>query len=351
MREGKRGAKDKDYELLGDKFHEWVSHNSKSGMNLNKSDDFKNLVMVEMSKMTELYLRLKEYSSKLVAGYEEVFYNSNRDLNYQIMLIISSIKNDDTDDIINKKIRMISKFVDDFASLRVFNFKKVNWNTNKYLLFRLMCKIRNQDCKTVGLNLVMTIKNTDLSFDNIKNFYLYQFSSSYMLHLLARFTDYVNVKMGNVSHFEEYMDRTQKNNTYDIEHILPDDYSSYEDCGFDDEEDFQDYRSLIGNLIILTRDKNRSYQNMKYSSKVKKYLSDNILAQSLNPETYKNNPQFLKIAKKYGFRSITKFTKQSINERADIYTKLAKDIWNPLIIKEIAGSWKDDEEKNFNNKK
>ena len=40
-----------------------------------------------------------------------------------------------------------------------------------------------------------------------------------MLHLLARFTSYVNVKMGNPSQFDVYVDRKRKGNTYDIEHF------------------------------------------------------------------------------------------------------------------------------------
>ena len=89
LREGKRGASDEDFELLGEKFHTWVRSNAKAKMGLNKSSDYKTLVMTEMSKVTDLYLKLKEYSSTLTDGYEEVFYNANRDLNYQTMLIIA----------------------------------------------------------------------------------------------------------------------------------------------------------------------------------------------------------------------------------------------------------------------
>lgn len=124
---------------------------------------------------------------------------------------------------------MAAKFVDDFATVRIFNFRKVNWNTNKYLLFRVMKDIRNQDCKTVGMVFVRTLRRMDVSIDAITKFSLNQFSGRYMLHLLARFTSYVNERMGNPSQFDIYVDRKRKGNTYDIEHILPDDYDSYKD--------------------------------------------------------------------------------------------------------------------------
>lgn len=346
LREGKRGANDEDFELLGEKFHTWVRSNAKAKMDLNKSSDYKTLVMTEMTRVTELYLKLKEYSTTLTSGYEEVFYNANRDLNYQTMLIISAVRKDDSEEDIKRKIQMVSKFVDIFATVRIFNFRKVNWNTNKYLLFRVMKDIRNQDCKTVGMVLVRALRRMDSSIDAITKFSLNQFSGRYMLHLLARFTSYVNVRMGNPSQFDVYVDRTRKGNTYDIEHILPDDYDSYSD-EFDSADDFQNSRQMLGNLIILTRDKNRSYQAMKYEEKVGKYIGDNVLAQALNSTAYQNNPQFITVAKEYGFEPIPKFTKGSIADRAKIYLQMAIDIWDSDAIKQIAGGWEDDVAKEF----
>lgn len=346
LREGKRGASDEDFELLGEKFHAWVRSNAKAKMGLIKSNDYKKLIMTEMSKVTELYLKLKTYSSKLTSGYEEVFYNANRDLNYQVMLIISAVRNDDTDEDVNRKIRMVSIFVDIFASIRIFNFKKVNWNTNKYLLFKVMLDIRNHDCKTVGMVLVRALRRMDVNIDAITRFSLNQFSGRYMLHLLARFTSYVNVRMGNPSQFDIYVDRKRKGNTYDIEHILPNDYDSYQ-ADFTDADDFQASRQMIGDLIILTRDKNRSYQDINYQEKVEKYIGDNVLAQALNKTAYQNNPQFLPIAKQYGFVPIDKFTKDSIAARAKIYLEMAVDIWDQNTIKDLAGGWNDDAEKSF----
>lgn len=346
LREGKRGAKDEDFELLGEKFHTWVRNNAKSKMGLMKSSDFKTFIMTEMSKVTAVYLNLHEYSNKLTPGYEEVFYNANRDLNYQTMLIISAIRNDDSAEDITRKIQMVSKFVDIFASIRIFNFKKVNWNTNKYSLFKVMREIRNQDCKTVGMVLVRALRRMDVSIDAITKFSLNQFSGRYMLHLLARFTSFVNVRMGNPSHFSEYVDRKRQGNTYDIEHILPDDFDSYSN-EFQNADEFQAYRQMVGNLIILTRDKNRSYQAMPYQQKVGKYPGDNVLAQALNSMAYANNPKFLQVAQQYGFAPIPTFTKASIADRANIYLQMAVDIWDPDAIKELAGGWDEDVEKDF----
>lgn len=346
MRDTKRGARDEDYELLGDKFHTWVRNNARTAMDLVKPKDYKDFVLTEMTRVTDIYLRMKEYGGKLTEGYEEVFYNANRDLAYQTMLAIAAIRNDDPEDVVRRKIQMTAKFVDDFATIRIMNFKKVNWNTNKYLLFHVMRDIRNEDCKTIGMVYVRTLRRMDVTVEGITRFSLNQFSGRYMLHILARFTSYVNVQMGNPSHFEEYVDRKRQGNTYDIEHILPDKYEDYKDS-FADYDDFETTRNQIGNLILLTRDKNRSYQAMKYTEKVQKYAGDNILAQSLNGIAYTNNPKFLGVANEYGFKAMPDFGKQSIADRAEIYLRMASDIWNPDAIKELAGGWTDDEEKGF----
>ena len=78
-------------------------------MGLNKSCDYKALVMTEMSRVTELYLRLKEYGTTLTPGFEEVFYNADRDLNYQTMLIISAVCNDDSDEDVNSNTKDIAE--------------------------------------------------------------------------------------------------------------------------------------------------------------------------------------------------------------------------------------------------
>ena len=344
LRETKKGAKDEDYELLGEKFHTWVRNNAKQKMGLEKPKDFKEFVLTEMTRVTNLYLRMKQYGEKLTVEYEEAFYNANRDLSWQTMLVIAAVKNDDTDDLVKTKIQMVTKFVDDFATIRILNFRKVNWNTNKYLLFHVMQAIRNEDIKTIGMVFVRTLRQMDIGVEGITKFSLNQFSGRYMLHILARFTSYVNARMGNPSHFEEYVDRKRQGNTYDIEHILPDKYEDYKDS-FTDYEDFEETRNQIGNLILLTRDKNRSYQAMNYSDKVQKYTGDNVLAQALNDNAYYNNPKFLEVANEYGMHSIPVFSKTSISDRAEIYMKMASDIWNADDIKKLAGGWSDEEEK------
>ena len=342
IRETKKGAEDRDFELLGEKFHTWVRMNARTEMQLTQPKQYKELVTIEMTLMTNLYLRMKAYSEKLTKGFEAVFYNAHRDITYQNYLVMSAVRVDDAPAVVDQKIRVIATFIDIFASTRIFNDKKINWNANKNLLFRVMCQIRNQDVKTIGVRLISALQRMSENLDAIQDFELNKTSRRYMLHMLARLTDYVNLRMGLASQFENYVDRNPKT-SYDIEHILPADYQSYKDL-FNDEEDFKNNREKFGNLILLTSDHNRSYQDMPYDQKVVQYMGDNILAQSLNAGAYKNNPKFLALSNEYGFKAYVRFDKTAIRERLQLYISLAKSIWNPAVIKELAGGWDDDVE-------
>lgn len=338
IRDTKKGAEDQDFELLGEKFHTWVRQNARNKMGLVQPKQYKELISIEMEQMTHLYLAIKDYSEKMTKGFEAVYYNAHRNITYQNYLIMSAVCIDDTPDIVEKKIQLVSTFIDIFASTRIFNYKKINWNTNKSLLFRVMIQIRNADIKTIGIRLMAVLQRMNESLDAIKDFELNQFTGRYMLHMLARLTDFVDVRMGHASQFTTYIDRSSKS-AYDIEHVLPNDYETYAE-GFNDEEDFSRNRSKFGNLLILTSDHNRSYQDMKYTDKVVQYLSDNILAQSLNEGAYQNNPKFIGLLSEFSFKPyMDNFGKEAIKERLQLYTQLAKAIWNSDALREIAGGW------------
>lgn len=101
IREGKKDAKDQDYEIVGREFHEWVRQNH-AKIGLVKSKEFYEFITVDFKFFAEIYLRLKQYSTIYTKGYEEVFYNADKELNYQYMFIISALTPTDSDEIIQK---------------------------------------------------------------------------------------------------------------------------------------------------------------------------------------------------------------------------------------------------------
>lgn len=343
LREGKKDSEDKDYELLGEKFHEWVRQNCKKQMGLTSSKDYKDFVIKEMNQMVDLYLRITKYSKALTVGFESVFYNANRDLNYQTLLMIAAVDKNDEPSIVDEKIKLIAMFVDVFASNRILNYKKANFNTNKAFLFKVLVNIRNKSTKEIAIVLTKALQDAHVGWDKFEDLnYENQFFKRYALHFLGRFASYINVQMGNPSEFDVYVNRNTKN-PFDIEHILPDMYSDYADF-FEDEKEFNAFRHNIGNLIILTKDKNRSYQDMPYSQKVQKYLGDNVvLTKAMNHLFHENNPLFIPLAKKWGIRPYAQMDKVSIRERVHAYLNISKEIWDISQIGTLVGGWTQEE--------
>ena len=86
----------------------------------------------------------------------------------------------------------------------------------------------------------------------------------------------------------------------------------------------------MGGLLILPRDKNRSYQDADYSTKLPLYFGENILAKSLHQDCYRNNPHFISLLStlKLSLSPIDDFTKDSFKKRQQSYKEIAEYIWN-----------------------
>lgn len=333
IREGKKGAEDKDYEIIGQAFHKWIREN-RLNIGLVNSSAFENFVLKEFKLFSNVYKKLKKYSNEFNEDFEYVFYNSDRDFNLQYQIILASICPDDSMDIIDKKINLVSCFIDQYISRRVFNFKTVNYSSVRYTMFNITKDIRRKSAGELKDILKEKLDNLEYNLDVIDDFYLNQFTGRYMLHILARITYYLDKNCGINSSFHNYINRSQKN-SYDIEHIWANDYGqSNHKVEFGTEEEFKHFRNKFGGLLILPKDKNRSLQDMEYKDKVKKYDSENLLARSLNKNCYINNPSFIRFIndKKLDFKYYNKFNKSEFIQRNNLYKDLCKRIWDVNIL-------------------
>ncbi len=351
MRQSKKDSQDMDYEIIGREFHEWIRQNHKQ-VGLNKSSDYYDFIKNKFSFFAKQYLRLKQLSKEYTSGYEAVFYNADKQANYQMWVILATLDEHDSEEITNTKIKLVSTYIDQYTARRIFNFSKFNWNSIKYEMFYIMKSIRGLSLDKLTVYLTQKLNDMSSKISGIidSSFCWNQFTGRYILHVLARFTDYVDVLMGDSSNFPSYINRNVKN-SYDREHVIPDKYEDYRDK-FSSLDEFNTYRQKIGNLVLLKLDKNRSYQNMTYSDKKEYYYSDNVLARSFNEKSYSNNPKFLNnVVSKYPFKAYSEFGKQGIDERQRLYYLLAEDIYKVDHLRKISGSW--DEEYNqllINNK-
>ena len=141
-------------------------------------------------------------------------------------------------------------------------------------------------------------------------------------------TDHIEVRGGLASRFEEYMSEGRKNG-YEVEHVWADHWEQHKD-EFVHETDFDEYRNRLGGLLLLPKTFNASYNDWSYAKKLPKYLEQNLLAQSLNPDAYVRNPP-LKRLKRAGlpFAGHKEFKKIDIETRQKLYVAIAKQVWDP----------------------
>ncbi len=327
IRERKRNATPGDFDIIGTAFHKWLRENG-NNIGLKKSVDYSDLVQKEFILFSNSYIRIAEYSAKLTEGFEYIFYNADRNFTLQPLILLASLDKNDTKEIIDAKLKIVSCFLDQYISIRIFNFKTLDYSAMTYTMFMLAKKIRRRALgQLVGI-LTEEIEIMEFSLDGIERFNLSGWTKRYMLHQLARITHFVEEQSGKDTKFDVYVNRSIKN-PYDIEHIWVDHFERYSD-EFESEEEFQRTRNMFGDLVLLPQDINRSLNDSTYSKKLPKYFGQNLLVSSLNENCYENNPNFLRFANANNlkFNPSNDFTKETIKERQNLYLEIAKLIWN-----------------------
>jgi uncharacterized protein with ParB-like and HNH nuclease domain len=326
IRERKKNAVPGDFDVIGTTFHKWVREHS-TQMKLSKSREFEDFVLKQFDKFSQIYLDLKTYSSTLTKGFEYVFYNADRNFTLQYQLILAAIDPSETKDISDNKIRLVSCFLDLYFTRRIFNYKTVDYSSIVYNVFMLSKKIRRKSLLELLDILKTEILSMEFQLEAINEFGLNGWTIRYMLHILARITDYIETQSGIPSNFSNYINREIKN-PYDIEHIICN-HPDWFEGEFPDEETFSRHRNKFGGLLILPMDKNRSLNDLTFEKKLPIYQGENLLAKSLNSDCYKNNPQFIRFyeARDLDFKPYNAFGKAELLERHKLYEDIAKKIW------------------------
>lgn len=331
IRERKKDALPGDFDIIGQGFHKWLREHTDL-VGLKRSADYENFVLHQFDKFSRLYLQLKQYSARLTPGFEHVYYNADRNFTLQYQLILATIDAAETKEVSDTKIRLMSCFIDLHFTRRIFHYKTVDYNAMLYNLFLLSKKVRRKALPELLPMLREEINAMDFQVTNITYFGLSMWSIRYMRHLLARLTEYIEVQSGLPSHFTSYVSSEIKN-PYDIEHVISNHYERHLN-EYSSEEEFQSYRNNIGALVLLPRDKNRSFNDIPSDVKIPRYAGENILCRSLCEAAYENNPQFLRFIERSGlpFRPHSQFTNSVVRERETLYKLLIERIWSVEVL-------------------
>ncbi len=329
IRETKRGAVNKDFDIIGGSFHKWV-RDERSKLGLNNSKDYE-LFIKKFAKYADVFIKIREAENSFDEETKYIYYNSRLNFTLQAQLLLAPICFEDGWDIILEKMNLVARFVDLLITSRVTNYRSVQYSTIKNYVFNITKRIRH--CSVDELKENLNELYLELDYDPsiaIPNLRLNSFTKKYIKNILARITGFIEEETGVASNYCNYMNN-RTSNPFEIEHIISDHFEWFTD-EYIDLEDFKNNRNSIGALLLLHKSINASLNDDTYEEKLVKYCSNegNIYSESLGEQAYKNNPKFLTFMNKNDllFKPYDAFGKEQIKERNKLLVQLVNLVWN-----------------------
>ncbi|MHC4143386.1 MAG: DUF262 domain-containing protein [Planctomycetota bacterium] len=336
IRERKRGAQPRDFDLIGTEFHRWV-RDHEEGLGLTASAAFGRFIQENFAFYSHWYERIRKAAESLIEGLETIHFNAQNNFTLQYPVLLAPLVRTDSENEILRKLRIVSSFLDILIARRIWNWKSTSYSTMQYNMFQLVIlKIRGKSSMELANILTERLAAEEETFAANDRFHLHGQNGRPIHRLLARMTDYVETRSGQSSRYTEYIQRHGKNG-YEVEHIWANHPERHEE-EFSHPTDFTEYRNRIGGLLLLPKSFNASYGDKPYAEKREHYFGQNLLAQSLHGKAYEHNPGFRRFLEESGlpFTAHAEFKKTDLDARQRLYRELAEQIWNPEnLLREV----------------
>ncbi|MEM6327646.1 MAG: DUF262 domain-containing protein [Bacteroidota bacterium] len=349
-RERRKGASDRDWELIGSVFHRWArDHAERLGLATEQghadSEGYERFITEAFPFFARAYRRILDASETLTPGLESIFYVAHNRFSWLTTVLLAPLAVTDDDDTVRRKMQATATYLDIWVMRRVVNYVQVGYNPTSYAMWLLCRDIRRLPLADLVDTLVTRLheEGAEIGFDGapsrgrrgIAALGINQFSKRYIAHLLARLTAHVEVGAGRANPFAALVDRDAKN-PFDIEHIWPDTYARFVDV-FDSQHEFREARDRVGGLLLLPQDVNRSLQHKPYEQKLPVYAKQNAYAGSLAPGYTDHQPQLTRYADEHGLPLVPfeHFGVAEQDARTELVRQLAHVVWSPDRIREV----------------
>lgn len=341
IRERRSGADPKDFDKIGTEFHRWVRDDRKR-IGLRASEDFSSFITKEFHFFSGAYEFARHKANTYDPDFGSIFFNAQNSFTLQYPLMLAPLRKSDDEKTVKRKMRLVATFIEIMLARRLWNFKAISYSTMHYRAFLIMKGIRGMELDALCENLIRRLaregsdREDYVDFHTQESFHLHGTNGPQVHRLLARMTEFVEAKSNGKTNYAQYATRSTRKGGYQIEHLWANHPDRHKD-EFSFPGEFDAYRNRIGGLVLLPAPDNASYSDMIYSDKVEHYAKQNLLACSLHPLAYKNNPgfsQFLE-ATSLPFKPMTEFRKEDLDDRQKLYMELASLCWSPDRLIEI----------------
>ncbi len=338
IRERKKAARPEDWDRIGTEFHRWL-RGAAADIGLRKAGDFEDFLRTDFAFYSQQYLRVLDAVSWRVVppGLEYIGYNADQGFTLQHQLLLAPLVPSDPPDVVDRKLELVARYVDVLLAWRIWNYRSIAYSTMQYAMFLVMRDIRGLDVPALAQHLHTSLARETETFDSNDHLRVHQ-QNRYQLHrLLARISDHVGVASGEAHRYREYTNNSKVR--YEVEHIWANHPSRHTD-EFPHAHDFREHRNLIGDLLLVPKAFNASYNDDTYEQKLPHYLSQNLLARSLHRQCYERNPDFTRFVASSGlpFRPHDEFRAADVVERGVLYREIAKRVWDPDGLLRVAAA-------------
>ncbi|MCC5580531.1 DUF262 domain-containing protein [Microtetraspora sp. AC03309] len=336
IRERKKAAKPEDWDRIGTEFHRWLRGEA-SRIGLNKTAKYLDFVLTDFDFYSRQYLRILDAASWRFTspGLEFIGYNADQGFTLQHQLLLAPLRPHDPSGVVDIKLELVARYVDILLAWRIWNYRSIAYSTMQYAMFIVMRDIRGLEMDELAHRLHVSLQRESETFDSNDRLRVHQQNRHQLHRLLARITDYIGVQSGEAPKYRELTNNNKVR--YEVEHIWANRPEQHTD-EFPHAYEFGEHRNLIGDLLLLPKSFNASYGDDTYEQKLPHYLSQNLLARSLHLQCYEKNPGFMQFLKSTDlpFRPYGSFKAADVVERGNLYREIAKRIWDPNDLLDIA---------------
>jgi len=330
---------DQELERINNSLNRWARENAKR-LNWNREDVIVSLIEDELKHFSSVYISILKRSHRFNALFDSIYYNDETGFSWQPTILLSSIRLNDDEHEVSRRLRAVSRYIDFWIVSRFANGKRFKSADFSKELIDLTVDIRDMDFGTLKNYLVEKIDSSELQIlggtkgkkSGIRELQLNQYTKKGIRYILARISEYVQrgAIANESSWFMWYMNR------HDIEHIIEDNYRRYAD-EYSSQSDFDSNRNRIGALLLVPSGTNKSFQDKPFQLKKYHYIASGFFAGSLDEKNYVHEPGFVNFITKNGFdfKPYEKFGAEETQERTELVARIAGQIWNRDRIIEI----------------
>ncbi|MBP5501729.1 MAG: DUF262 domain-containing protein [Bacteroidales bacterium] len=334
IRASKAGSVNQDFENIGTRFHNWFKDNyDKDLLAKAINGNIEKFVNTTYRFFFNQFVKIKNAEKTFNKILPHIYYNNHWGIapSLSYPLYLAPLVETDSDEICNKKIELVARFLDNFVVRRATNYRLFSANSQRYTMCNLVKCIRGNNLDELKNNLLANTEDIADFNEILPRFRMHGQNKNFIKYFLARLTSYIEEQSGMGNNIVKYL-KNPDCKPYEIEHIWSDHYEWFTAI-FSQKTDFDDCRNTIGDLILLPNGVNQSLNDLPAKDKLPHYIKENLLARSLCEGTYQNNPSFIQFftQKGFPFKFYTDFTKEDIQERCKLYAAIAAKIWDKLL--------------------